>query len=87
MAKAFQLRVVTAEGTALNAPVTYCSLFTPEGSVGVLANHAPMLCALAEGELLYRTEDGSEKRLKHAAGVARVQNNAVTVLTDRTEEA
>lgn len=85
MAKTFSLCVLTAEGTALDASVTYCCLQTAEGSIGVLANHAPMICALPEGELLYRPEGGAEGVVRHAPGVARVGDNSVTVLTDRAE--
>ncbi len=83
MASIFQLRVTTAEGVVLDEKVSYCSLQTPEGPLGILANHAPMLCVLADGKLRYRTEDGSEHALEHSGGVARVKKNLVTVLADR----
>ena len=86
MAKEFALRIVTAEGSLPETPVTYCSLQLPEGSLGVLANHAPMLCALPKGELFYRTQDGGEHRLRHSAGIAVVRDNTVTLLVDSAEE-
>ena len=85
MEKSFQLRVVTAEGSVLDERVCYCDLMTAEGPLGVLANHAPMLCALTEGKLRYRREDGSEHSLEHSPGVARVKKNLVTVLADRAK--
>ena len=48
MAKCFQLCVMTAEGTILQGEAEYCNLPTAMGSVGILADHAPMLCAIAE---------------------------------------
>ena len=85
MPKSFQLRVMTAEGNVLELPVTYCSLQTTEGSLGVLANHAPMLCALREGESLCRMEGGEEKTIRHSPGVANVRDNQVTIITDHAE--
>ena len=61
MAKCFHLCVMTAERTLLEGEAEYCHIPTPGGSVGVLANHAPMLCAMREGETLCRMEDGEEK--------------------------
>ena len=86
MAKTFELRILTAEGTVLDTPATYCRLQTSEGSFGILANHAPMFCACSEGTLTYRTEDGSEKQMRHSAGVANVRDNTVTLLTDHAEK-
>lgn len=86
MAKTFVLRIVTAEGTLPDTRVTYCSLQLPEGSVGILANHAPMLCTLPEGELFYRTGEEDGHRVRHSAGVAVVRNNTVTLLVDSAGE-
>ncbi len=46
------------------------------GEVGVLAFHAPMLCALAAGEVQI---DG--QRFAIRGGVARVERNHVTILS------
>ena len=86
MPKCFQLRVVTTGGTALDTKVTYCGLQTPNGALGVLANHAPMMCLVREGQLLFRNEDGDEFMLNHSAGVARVRENVLTLLADRAED-
>lgn len=85
MAKCFQFSVVTAEGTALEGAAEYCNLPTEGGPVGILANHAPMLCAISEGVAFFRLENGEEKKLKLPGGVAQVGDNRVTVLSDRVE--
>ena len=85
MPKSFQLCVVTVEGTVLDTRATYCGLQTPDGSLGVLANHAPMMCLVRDGKLLFRIEDGDEFTLKHSAGVARVRENTLTLLVDRAD--
>jgi len=85
MAKCFHLLVMTADGVLLDGPAEYCRIPTADGSVGVLADHAPMLCAMEEGETLCRLEGGEEKTLRHSAGAAEVRDNSVTILTDRAE--
>ena len=75
------LKVVTPVGVALERDVSYVSLPTPEGSVGILANHAPMLCAVGRGRLKCRSEDG-ESFVFVSEGVASVENNEVTVLAE-----
>ena len=86
MANCFQLCVQTAEGVALEGAAEYCNLLTADGSVGILANHAPMLCAVREGTARFRMENGEEKKLHLSAGVADVRNNTVMILTDRVEK-
>ena len=85
MAKCFRLCILTAEGTVLDTRAEYCRIPTADGSLGILANHAPMLCALREGSFLFRDEVGEETRYRLSGGVADVGGNAVTILTDRAE--
>ncbi|MBR0207677.1 MAG: F0F1 ATP synthase subunit epsilon [Oscillospiraceae bacterium] len=87
MADRIRLKIVTPAGTALDRMTNYVNLPTPEGSVGILADHAPMLCALGKGRLKYRFE-GGESFLSVSGGVAGVGNNELTVLAEevRNEE-
>ena len=84
MADRIHLRIVTPTGTALERDVNYVSLPTPGGSVGILANHAPMLCAVGKGKLRCRFE-GGESLVFVAGGVASVEDNEVTVLAEEAE--
>ena len=86
MANCFHLCIMTAGGTLLEGKAEYCRLPTAGGSVGILADHAPMLCALSEGKLCCRMEDGAERAFRVSDGVAEIRDNSVTILTDRTEE-
>ena len=83
MANCFQLCILTAEGTVLDTRAEYCEIPAVGGSVGILANHALMLCAIREGSFLCRTEDGKELRFQLPGGVAEIGGNSVTVLSDR----
>ena len=53
----FQVEVLTPEGEVFNDEVEMVSTKTTTGSIGVLANHAPVLAMLDPTELrLYKTE-------------------------------
>ena len=84
MADRIRLKIVTPSGTALERSVNYINLPTPEGSVGVLSNHAPMFCALGKGKLKCRSGEG-ETQIAVNGGVARVENNELTVLTEEAQ--
>ena len=87
MEERIHLKVVTPVGPALQKDVSYVNLPTPEGSIGILANHAPMLCAVGKGRIRFRFE-GGESFVSVSGGVASVGDNEVTVLAEeaRIEE-
>ena len=80
MANMFQFSVVTAERTVFEGEVSYVDLPTPYGSVGILARHAPMLCAVEKGIVRCTLEDGGVVRILVGDGVASIADNEVTVL-------
>ena len=84
MAESFRLSVVTAEGTVFEDRVDYANLPTGFGSIGILANHAPMLCAVEKG-VVRCTQEGKTLRIRVGAGIASVENNEVTLLVSDGE--
>lgn len=80
-----RLKIVTPSGTVLEKSVGYVRLPTPEGSVGVLPGHAPMLCAIGRGSLLCRFAGEREERVRLSGGVASVENDLLTVLAEEAE--
>ena len=50
------------------------------GSIGVLANHAAMVCALADGRVRCTYENGGASEIDIGAGIAEVADNQVTLL-------
>ena len=80
MANMIHLRVESAAGVLLERDLCYVNIPTAEGSVGVLSNHAPMMCAICPGKLIYREEGGENSELTVGYGVARVEDNKITVL-------
>ncbi len=80
MKSMFRLSVVTSEETVFDEQVSYVNLPTPFGSVGILARHAPMLCAVEKGILRCTLESGETVRVLVGGGVASVADNECTVL-------
>jgi F-type H+-transporting ATPase subunit epsilon len=83
--KPYSLTVLTPEGTVYTGNVV--SLVVPgrEGKLGVLANHMPLLCALAEGELVCREKGGAWLHFEIAEGILEVTPEGVRILTDSAE--
>ncbi len=84
MAKSFRLSIVTGDGTVFEDTVEYVNLPTGFGSLGVLANHAPMLCAVEKG-VVRCTKEGETLRIRVGNGVASVENNEATLLVSDGE--
>ena len=78
----FRVEVLTPEGEVFNDEVEMVSTRTTVGSIGVLANHQPLLGMLEPTELrLYRTESDIE-RFAQGEGYIQVTNNEVLVLVE-----
>ena len=84
MAEGFHLSVLTGDGTIFDDRVDYVNLPTGYGSVGILAGHAPMLCAIEKG-VVRCTKDGETIRIRVGGGVASVENNEATLLVSDGE--
>jgi len=76
------LKIVSADGVVLERPVNYVSLPTPDGSVGILADHAPMLCALGKGTVRCRFDGAQTASVSVQGGVASVENNILVILAE-----
>ncbi len=73
------LVVATSGETVLDCRAAYVNIPLPYGSLGIMGDHAPLLCALGKGVLRCSGEDGAARVLV-SGGVADVQHNEVTVL-------
>lgn len=81
MEKTLLLKVVTPHGVKNEIPAHSVTLPGKDGSFGVLYGHAPMIAALGNGRIVCRTDTG-ETEIEIRGGIAKVKDNAVTVLTD-----
>jgi len=84
MANEITLRVITPEAVVLDTTVDSVSVPGLDGSMGILKSHAPMVAALATGDLSYRA-GGAEEHLFIGAGFCEVRQNTVRVVTDASE--
>ncbi len=80
------LVLVCSDGDKWERMVSSVSLPGVLGSLGILANHAPMLCALEEGIASCRTEAGEKNRFRISQGIANVADNEVTLLLSSMEQ-
>jgi F-type H+-transporting ATPase subunit epsilon len=78
----FQVEVLTPEGEVFSEEVEMLSTRTSIGSIGVLANHEPVLAMLEPTELrLYRTES-EVVRFAQAEGYLQFAENRALVLVE-----
>jgi F-type H+-transporting ATPase subunit epsilon len=83
----FQVEVLTPEGEVFNDEVEMVSTKTTTGSIGILANHAPLLAMLDPAELrLYKTES-EIVRFAQAEGYMQVGGNHVMLLVEEAQTA
>jgi F-type H+-transporting ATPase subunit epsilon len=85
VAATFPLSIVTPEKTVLSETVQAVQLPAAEGSLGILAGHAPLLAELSVGECVVKLSSGAEELLVIAGGFVEVSREKVTVLADTAE--
>jgi F-type H+-transporting ATPase subunit epsilon len=82
----FQVEVLTPEGEVFNDEVEMVSTRTTTGSIGILANHTPLLAMLDPTELrLYKTES-EIVRFAQAEGYIQVAENRALILVEEAHE-
>ena len=82
----FNCQVLTPEGEIFNDEVEMVSTRTGVGSLGILANHAPLMGMLEPAELrLYKTESDIV-RFAQSEGYLQVVNNEVLLLVEEAIE-
>ena len=82
----FQVEVLTPDGEVFNEEVEMLSTFTKVGSIGILANHTPLLAMLDPTELrLYRTES-EIVRFAQAEGYMQISNNHALLLVEEAHD-
>ncbi|UGS35067.1 ATP synthase F1 subunit epsilon [Capillimicrobium parvum] len=82
----FQVEVLTPEGEVFNEEVEMLSTRTTVGSIGILANHTPLLAMLDPTELrLYRSESDIV-RFAQGEGYLQVADNHALVLVEEAHE-
>ncbi len=85
MAKPFNLMVLTPEREFYNGQVVYVSVQTIAGSVGVLADHMPMVSALDVGALVIHPDENTVRTAFHSEGFIEVRPECVYILSQACE--
>ena len=81
-----QLDIVTAERLVSSDEVELLVAPGIDGEMGILPRHAPLLTALAAGEIRV-VKDGEESFIAISGGFMEVIGNKVTILADTAERA
>lgn len=83
----FEVEVLTPEGEVFSGEVEQVSTRTGVGSIGILANHTPLLAMLDPTELrLYRSES-DVVAFAQGEGYIQVADNRVLVLVEEAHDA
>lgn len=84
MAKTFKLEIVTPEKIVFSEDVVSLVAPAENGYLGVLAGHAPLLCALKPGEIKIRRESG-ELLYATSGGFMEVTPKKTSILSESAE--
>ena len=82
----FRVEVLTPEGEVFNDEVEMVSTRTSVGSIGILANHMPLLGMLDPTELRLYKSDSDVIRYAQGEGFLQVYGNRVLLLVDEIFE-
>jgi F-type H+-transporting ATPase subunit epsilon len=78
----FPVEVLTPEGEVFNDEVEMLSTHTTVGSIGILANHQPILAMLDPTELRLYKSDSDVVRFAQGEGYLQMVNNRALVLVE-----
>ena len=82
----FAVEVLTPEGEVWSGEVEMISTRTTDGSIGLLANHAPLLARLEPTELRLYTSDEEIVRYAQAEGYMQMDDNRALLLIEEAIE-
>ncbi|MFT5233001.1 MAG: F-type H+-transporting ATPase subunit epsilon [Candidatus Krumholzibacteriia bacterium] len=86
MAKSFKVMIVTPDKIAYEGDAISAVVPGVEGYLGVWANHAPLVGAVAPGLVSLKLDSaGSEKFFSVGTGFVEISDNVVNIMTDTCE--
>jgi F-type H+-transporting ATPase subunit epsilon len=80
MAETFSFKLVTPTGVIFEGPVRGVSAISPQGELGVLADHTNFITSLLPGMMRIRTEDGQSLEYLVTGGFIEVRDGVMTAL-------
>ena len=87
MAKPFHVDMVSPEATVWSGEATFVLARTPDGELGIMADHEPLMGALATGPVEIEAVSGERVIIGVHGGFIQVLDNQVTLITDRAQMA
>jgi F-type H+-transporting ATPase subunit epsilon len=82
----FRAEVLTPEGQVFDEEVEMVSTRTGVGSIGILANHAPLMAILEPTELRLYKSESDVVRFAQGEGYLQVVDNSALVLVEEAED-
>jgi len=83
VASLFSVDVVSPEQSLWSGEASFLVARTPEGEIGIMADHEPVMAVLGTGAVTVDGADGSRTTIAVNGGFLQVLDNVVTLLTDR----
>jgi F-type H+-transporting ATPase subunit epsilon len=82
MARSFQVDVVSPEATVWSGEAEFVIARTPDGEIGIMAGHEPLMGALETGAVV--VDSGNQRTtIGVHGGFIQILDDQVTLLTDR----
>lgn len=85
MASTYPLKIVSPDSIVFEADVEALTAPGIEGSLGILAHHAPLLTTLASGKIKVRETPQIKHQFQVDGGILEVSNNGAVILADKIE--
>ena len=87
MSDRIHIQILTSGGTVFDDAVSELNVPVDGGSIGILADHAPLLGAVTDGVVRCTYSDGRTESVAVGIGVLNVVDNEVTLLVRAAEKA
>jgi F-type H+-transporting ATPase subunit epsilon len=82
----YRFKILSPKSQILDEEVVSMVAPGEAGYLGVLANHAPLVSTMKEGEVRVTLPSGTERRFRIGGGILRVAHNAAVLLAESIEE-
>lgn len=82
----FQLKITTPDRTLFEGEVYEALVPTPEGEIGILPNHKPLISLVSAGPITLKKSIGDEgEHISTSGGFVKIDGNTVMLLADSAE--
>ncbi len=82
----YRFKILSPKKQVFDADVVSVVAPGEAGYFGVLANHAPLIATMTQGDVEVRLPGGDERRFRITGGIFRVEKNSAVLLAESIEE-